>query len=255
MKLALDAKHLLIILIIALLGCSMFTCKMIEGLSGRGDGTRTTKDIPVDSSTLEQLPFDPLYGSRPMPSPSAGVPTGLYGFNSTSELVIPSSGDHVSTLNVHNAAAYDAPTTFTGHSTFNGGAGASNFRGREGLTGMTSGDNGGTGSGSGSGGSTAQSALPQGIPYSEIPDGDQDLYIKKSEVVPPVCPVCPSVTAAARDKPCPPCPACARCPEPAFECKKVPSYASGSATGGGSSGGGSDILPRPVLADFSQFGM
>jgi hypothetical protein len=44
---------------------------------------------------------------------------------------------------------------------------------------------------------------------------------------------------------CPPCPACARCPEPAFECKKVPNYSRTE-----------DInAPRPVMADFSQFGM
>ena len=44
---------------------------------------------------------------------------------------------------------------------------------------------------------------------------------------------------------CPPCPACARCPEPAFECKKVPNYSRTE-----------DInAPKPVMADFSQFGM
>ena len=44
---------------------------------------------------------------------------------------------------------------------------------------------------------------------------------------------------------CPPCPACARCPEPAFECKKVPNYSRSE-----------DInAPKPVMADFSQFGM
>ena len=44
----LNARHLLILLIVALLGCSLFTCKMIEGLSGRGGAT----DTPVDSQTL-----------------------------------------------------------------------------------------------------------------------------------------------------------------------------------------------------------
>jgi DNA mismatch repair ATPase MutL len=42
-----------------------------------------------------------------------------------------------------------------------------------------------------------------------------------------------------------PCPACARCPEPSFDCKKVPNYASTN----------SEYLPMPVLSDFSQFGM
>lgn len=45
---------------------------------------------------------------------------------------------------------------------------------------------------------------------------------------------------------CPPCPACARCPEPAFECKKVPNYSSIS---------NDNHMPRPMMADFSQFGM
>jgi hypothetical protein len=44
---------------------------------------------------------------------------------------------------------------------------------------------------------------------------------------------------------CPPCPACARCPEPSFECKKVPTYSNRD----------NSNLPRPIMADFSQFGM
>jgi len=88
---------------------------------------------------------------------------------------------------------------------------------------------------------------PLGIPRSQIPDGDEDLYILKTEVIPPVCPACPNVTACANNsnKSPPPCPPCARCPEPAFDCKKVPNYNSNN----------TEFLPRPVLADFSQFGM
>lgn len=77
------------------------------------------------------------------------------------------------------------------------------------------------------------SALPPGIPKSMIPPGQEDLYILKSEVVPPVCPACPacnlqskSSSSDASSEKCPPCPACARCPEPSFECKKVPNYKS-----------------------------
>jgi hypothetical protein len=33
------------------------------------------------------------------------------------------------------------------------------------------------------------SSLPQGIPASQIPRGQEDMYILKSEIVPPVCPV------------------------------------------------------------------
>ena len=44
---------------------------------------------------------------------------------------------------------------------------------------------------------------------------------------------------------CPPCPPCARCPEPAFDCKRVPVYRESD----------DRYLPRPVLSDFSTFGM
>jgi len=85
----------------------------------------------------------------------------------------------------------------------------------------------------------------QGIPRSQIPSGDEDQYILKSEIVPPVCPACPAITECPRQKKCEPCPPCGRCPEPAFECKKVPNYKSASPS----------FLPRPILSDFSQFGL
>ncbi len=82
--------------------------------------------------------------------------------------------------------------------------------------------------------------------HSQIPPGDEDLYILKSQVVPPVCPACPPVMACPSSKEkCPPCPPCARCPEPAFECKKVPNY----------SGQNDSYLPQPVMSNFSQFGL
>ena len=90
-------------------------------------------------------------------------------------------------------------------------------------------------------------ATPQntvnGISRNQIPQGDEDLYILKSEVVPPVCPACPQSSACPREKPCPACPPCARCPEPAFECKKVPNYSSQD----------NRYLPKPLLNDFSAF--
>jgi len=94
-------------------------------------------------------------------------------------------------------------------------------------------------------GNNYYSTLPQGVPASQIPPGQEDLYILKSEVVPPVCPACPSSASCPRQEKCPPCPACARCPEPSFECKKVPNYNAIN----------NDYLPQPVLNDFSQFGM
>ena len=115
-------------------------------------------------------------------------------------------------------------------------------------------------------------AIPGGIPKSQIPPGQEDLYVLKSEIVPPVCnnnnnnnnsgsSSDPYNNNTAdnynnnnnnndsynnNNNSCPPCPACARCPEPSFECKKVPNY---------NAAAGSDMLPIPVLADFSQFGM
>ena len=94
-----------------------------------------------------------------------------------------------------------------------------------------------------SGGDSYNTYNSYGVASSQIPSGDDDLYILKSEIVPPVCPACPTSSACPREKPCQPCPPCARCPEPSFECKKVPNYDSHSAE-----------LPKPVLNDFSQFG-
>ena len=90
----------------------------------------------------------------------------------------------------------------------------------------------------------------QGIPASQIPSGQEDLYMLKSEMVPPVCPACPAMkcdgsNGGGGENKCPPCPPCARCPEPAFECKKVPNYTSAN----------DNMFPRPVLNSFSQFGM
>jgi len=99
--------------------------------------------------------------------------------------------------------------------------------------------------------SVYSSSLPNGIPASQIVPGTEDLYILKSQVVPPVCPICPATKThdskmqEQSNSKCPPCPACARCPEPAFECKKVPNYKSMD----------NQSLPFPVLNNFTSFGM
>jgi hypothetical protein len=105
------------------------------------------------------------------------------------------------------------------------------------------GPNGGTIAGTN--GADYSSSLPPGIPASMIPPGQEDLYILKSQVVPPVCPVCPAPSTIPRQEPCPACPAPQRCPEPSFTCKKVPNYNAIN----------SDELPVAVLNDFSTFGM
>lgn len=86
-----------------------------------------------------------------------------------------------------------------------------------------------------------------GIPASQIPEGDEDLYILKSQVVPPVCPPAPApvvINKGGKDGKCPPCKPCGRCPEPAFDCQKVPTFRASDGR-----------VPVPVLADFTQFGM
>ncbi len=101
--------------------------------------------------------------------------------------------------------------------------------------------------GGGGGGGRGASFFQNHVSRSQIPPGNEDLYILKSQVIPPVCPACPAVTTcpSSEQKKCPPCPPCARCPEPAFECKKVPNY----------SGQNDSYLPQPVMSDFSQFGL
>jgi hypothetical protein len=108
------------------------------------------------------------------------------------------------------------------------------------------------------------SSLPKGIPRNMIPPGNEDLYILKSEVVPPVCPACPQpILKCNDDKPPPPCPPCARCPEPRFDCKKVPNYGSGNLGANYFGGGGQfgsmpsvsgNFLPYPSVSNYSTFG-
>lgn len=93
-----------------------------------------------------------------------------------------------------------------------------------------------------------QSAVPaskmKAVAKSSIPKGDEDLYILKSQVVPPVCPKCPDVKKCDTKKDCPPCPAPQRCPEKPYECKMVPKYTDPQV---------SKHLPRPVLNSFDSF--
>ena len=71
-------------------------------------------------------------------------------------------------------------------------------------------------------------------PHDPYTHSEETVYLSPPMGKPAV-PTCPSPQ---------PCPPCGRCPEPSFECKKVPNYSSTS-----------NVLPVPVLTDFSQFGM
>jgi hypothetical protein len=93
--------------------------------------------------------------------------------------------------------------------------------------------------------SNYSSSLPRGLPSSQIVPGTEDLYILKTQVVPPVCPACAATTGSYGKNKCPPCPACARCPESSFDCKKVPNYNTMD----------SQDSPFPVFNDFTSFGM
>ena len=101
---------------------------------------------------------------------------------------------------------------------------------------------------------TYDNSLPPGIPRNQIPAGQEDLYILKSQVVPAVCPKCPDPIVKCDSNngngefdvsKCPPCMPCGRCKESPYECKKVPTYKAFN----------QDYMPVPVMNDFSTFGM
>ena len=85
------------------------------------------------------------------------------------------------------------------------------------------------------------------ITVNSVPPGDEDLYILKSQVVPPVCPVCPPqiVKKCEKEKECGPCPI-QRCPTTPFKCVKEPDYSNPDIK---------QYLPIPVLNSFSTFGL
>lgn len=145
------------------------------------------------------------------------------------------------TTNTTNGSPYNASTTPNTYNTTNTYPGAMGGMGAMGAMGGMGGMGGASSS------YNYSSSLPPGIPGSQIPPGSEDLYILKSEVVPPVCPACPILpcNVNGEKETCPPCPACARCPQPNFDCKKVPNYDALA----------EEYIPVPVLNDFSQFGM
>ena len=213
-----------------------------------GDGTNITGNV---SSTQ-------YYGSTGSPYQTGASATSYTG---------PYGGSAGSVTGPGGNTAYYAQgpggNTVTGNNYSSNGTSSSQYYGPYGgSAGSVTGPGGNTAYyAQGPNGNTAagsnydySNSLPPGIPASQIPDGQEDLYILKSQVVPPVCPICPSCSLSSSSsnnnnadnaEKCPPCPACARCPEPSFECKKVPNY---NATT-------SSYLPQPVINSFSSFGM
>lgn len=144
--------------------------------------------------------------------------------------------------NAYKQSFYNNPTTTSGVS----GAVVTGPQGN--TAAVVSGPNGNAYAATNYDSSAYYNSLPPGIPANQIAPGSEDLYILKSEIVPPVCPACPACPtcpANADAKKCQPCPPCARCPEPNFECKKVPNYSSFNP----------DQMPVPVMSNFSSFGM
>jgi len=174
-----------------------------------------------------QTAATPYYGPN-----SAAGPAGPYGAGST-----PVAGPYGANPVAGPAGPYGVDSNPVAGPAGPYGAGSNPVAGPAGPYGVGNGY-----------GTDYYNTLPPGIPKSQIPPGQEDSYILKSEIVPPVCPACtmtPSSMYSKKKEQCPPCPACARCPEPSFECKKVPNYSSID----------EESLPMPVLADFSQFGM
>ena len=210
------------------------------GSSSNSQNATTTTSTEYYGSTgspIQTSPYSLAYTSSN--GGSAGAATGPYG-----NTAYYAQGPYGNTVAGTTNNSYPNYSGSQYYGPYGGSAGAAT--GPYGNTAYyAQGPYGNTVAGTTSSNNEYYSSLPPGIPASQIPPGQEDLYILKSEIVPPVCPACPQSSACPREKPCPPCPACARCPEPSFECKKVPNYSAMS----------DEYLPTPVLNDFSQFGM
>ena len=221
----------LILLAVLLLTCCLGNNSIFEGMSNN-QRSATTYTGPQGNSATVVDSTDQAYNDEYNNNQySSTTYTGSQG-NSATVYTGPQGNSAVQPNNNVNYSSGSA-TTYSGSQ----GGSATVYTGSQGNQAVKA---------TGPNGQTVV-ATPQntvnGIPRNQIPQGDEDLYILKSEVVPPVCPACPQSSACPREKPCPACPPCARCPEPAFECKKVPNYSSQD----------NRYLPKPLLNDFSAF--
>ena len=84
-----------------------------------------------------------------------------------------------------------------------------------------------------------------GIPASQIPSGDKDLYILKTDIVPPPFNQQQSCPSVHKDKSeCGVCPKVMPCPRPAYSCKLTPNYNALPEE---------ENEPLPMLNSFSSF--
>jgi len=227
------------------------------------NGTQSLKFTSISKSTTIILTPTPSYNSNvttqsntyysPYGDVTATITTDSNGqtaikvnYENKTILFIQSGSSSVSTTSTQYYGSTGTPIQQSSYSLAYGGTAGSVTGPNDNTVYYAQGPNGNTVAGTTNNGyPNYYNSLPPGIPASQIPPGQEDLYILKTEVVPPVCPACPQSSACPRQESCPPCPACARCPEPAFECKKVPNYNSIN----------NDYLPAPVVNDFSSFGM
>jgi len=202
--------------------------------TSNGSYTFTKSGSVYNPNNISSTQYFGSTGSPIQTGPSATTYTGDYGSASSVTGPRGNTAYHVEGLNGGSASSVTGPRGNTAYHV-EGPNGNS-------ITGTTNNSNNGY---------DYSSSLPPGIPRSQIPPGKEDLYILKSEVVPPVCPVCPACKSTTSNNDpysqpkCPPCEPCGRCPEPSFECKKVPNYSAIN----------NSYLPQPVLNNFSTFGM
>jgi hypothetical protein len=92
-------------------------------------------------------------------------------------------------------------------------------------------------------------SMKEGMDANKPDEEDEDKYILKSQIVPPVCPKCPDVTVCPNNSSTP----TGWVPQPFVNKDYSSSYNVVAAPGSGSGPVTSSYEPRPMLTDFSQF--
>ena len=175
--------HLFIILLAALsLTCCLGNCSVFEGMSNNQRSATTYTGPQGNSATVVNggQSYNDEYNSNQYSSTDYTGPQG----NSATVYTGPQGNYSVQPDNNVN---YNSASS-TSYSGSQGGS-ANVYTGPQGNQAVSAtGPNGQTIT------ATPQNTV-QGVPRNQIPQGDEDLYILKSEVVPPVCPACPQSSA------------------------------------------------------------